>query len=420
MTSFIDERGKLIFPIKYNNFQAKESTISINKLHVFRGIHIESFEKLITCVQGTLLDIVINFNKDDEDYLVPKYYNLDGNTENNQILIPANHGHAFLTLSDNTIVLYHYDDIFDPIKTKSVNYRDPLLNVKLPIEAPIISQKDLYAPLYQDMDYYIFGHSGFIGSVIVENLLERNKNIFKTKLRLENVEQIERELDIFKPKHIVCSAGLTGNPNISWCETHKPETIETNITYQMTLVHLAHKKKIHLTLIGSGVIFKSDRFYGEDEPGNYDGNYYGKCRIVLENMVAQYDNVLYVRVNYPISCIPSERNLITKILKYKTIQKNLITLTFIDELIPYMIELAEEYDTGVCNLVNNGAICLTEIARIYSINKEHNYEESDAVDTSKSNSLLSIGKLNKFNVMNTTKAVENCIRKYVSNNNNIL
>jgi len=414
MSSFTDERGKLIFPIKNNNFQTKESTISINKQHVFRGIHVETFEKLITCVQGTLLDIVINFNKEDEDYLVPKYYHLDGNTENNQLLIPANHGHAFLTLSDNTIVLYHYGDIFDPLKTTCVNYKDPLLNVKLPIEAPIISQKDLYAPLYKEIDYYIFGHSGFIGSVIVKGLLSRNKNIFKTKLRLENVEQIERELDILKPNHIVCSAGLTGNPNISWCETHKTETIKTNITYQMTLVHLAHKKKIHLTLIGSGVIFKSDRFYGEEESGNYDGNYYGKCRIVLENMVAQYDNVLYVRVNYPISCRPSERNLITKILKYKTIQKNQITLTNIDELIPYLIDLAEEYDTGICNLVNNGAICLTEIARLYSIYEEHTFEVSDATDTSKSNSLLSIGKLNKYNVMSTTESVEQCIRKYVS------
>ena len=413
---FADERGKLMFPIKNNNFQAKESTISINKLHVFRGIHIETFEKLITCVQGTLLDIVINFNKEDEDFLVPKYYHLDGNTENNQILVPANHGHAFLTLSENTIVLYHYGDIFDPAKTKSVNYRDPLLNMKLPIDTPpIISEKDLYAPLYQAIDYYIFGHSGFIGSVIVRDLLEKKKHIFKTKLRLENVEQIERELDIFKPKHIVCSAGLTGNPNISWCETHKTETIETNITYQMTLVHLAHKKKIHLTLIGSGVIFKNDRFYGEDESGNYDGNYYGKCRIVLENMVAQYDNVLYARVNYPISCIPSERNLITKILKYKTIQKNLITLTYIDELIPYMIEMAEEYDTGICNLVNNGSICLTEVVRIYSSYKDHPYEVSSAADTTKSNSLLSIGKLNRYNVMNTKEAVADCIRKYVLN-----
>jgi hypothetical protein len=80
-----------------------------------------------------------------------------------------------------------------------------------------------------------------------------------------------------------------------------------------------------------------------------------------------------------------------------------------------MIEMAEEYDTGICNLVNNGSICLTEVVSIYSSYRDHPYEVSAAMDTTKSNSLLSIGKLNRYNVMNTKEAVADCIRKYVLN-----
>ena len=53
-SSFVDKRGKLLFPIKNNgiNHGFNECTISINKKNVFRGIHINQFDKLVTCVSG--------------------------------------------------------------------------------------------------------------------------------------------------------------------------------------------------------------------------------------------------------------------------------------------------------------------------------------------------------------------------------
>ena len=56
---FVDNRGTLYFPIKHN-YNFKQSTVSCNKKNVFRGIHINTFDKLVTCIQGKILDIVIN------------------------------------------------------------------------------------------------------------------------------------------------------------------------------------------------------------------------------------------------------------------------------------------------------------------------------------------------------------------------
>lgn len=419
-----DQRGKLFFPVKSNNFSVKETMVSINNLHVFRGVHIEQYSKLVTCIQGKILDIIINFNKNEEDYLIPKYYILDANT--NQLLVKPNYGHAFLSLEDNSIVLYHYDGIYDPSTSQTINWKCKLLNIKLPIEdPPIISPKDENAPhILPDeqqnenaLDYYVFGGNGFIGSVIMETLYSKNKTVFKTNLRLENVSEIEKELAYYKPKYVICSAGLTGVPNIEWCETNKTETIETNITYQMTLAQICRKLNIHLTIIGSGVIFKNDRFYTEEEEGNYNGNFYGKCRIILENMVKQYNNALYVRINYPISSKESTKNLITKLLSYKSIHQNKITLTYIDELIPYLIDMIEEGETGICNLINDGAINIANIMQIYSQKTKHSYETMEAsYDEKKSCSLLSIGKLKKYNVKNVSDAVDECITKYIAKN----
>ena len=33
----------------------------------------------------------------------------------------------------------------------------------------------------------------------------------------------------YKPTHVLNSAGVTGRPNVDWCEDHKQETIRANV-----------------------------------------------------------------------------------------------------------------------------------------------------------------------------------------------
>ena len=393
---FSDNRGKLYFPIKNNNFISKECTVSVNNINVFRGIHIEQFNKLVTCIEGKILDIVINFNESDEDYLIPKYYTLDANTINNQIFVKSNHGHGFLSLTQPSIIIYNFDDIFDNNKTKTINYLDPCLNIKLPINNVIISEKDLTAKFIKPIDYIIFGGNGFIGQTIINHLKITNKSYIKSSIRLEDTHNIEKELDLYKPKFVINSAGITGVPNISWCETNKIQTIETNIIYQLTLAKLCNDRSIHLTVIGSGAIFKGDRYYTENDEGNFNDNFYSKCRNYLENIIKNYNNVFYIRINYPIGSIQSPKNLITKLLNYKKIENKNLSISYIDELIPYMVDMIENKETGICNLVNKGTINLVDIINKYNIisNIKHEFEIiNNTSNTNKSESLLLIGKL---------------------------
>jgi dTDP-4-dehydrorhamnose 3,5-epimerase-like enzyme len=128
---FSDNRGKLIFPIKNSQFVPKECTISINKKNVFRGIHINDFEKLITCIQGSILDIVIDIENNEV-----KYYKL---YPGDQILIPKNFGHSFLSLEENSILIYHFSGIFNNNNTKFIHYSK--FNLNLPTDI-VISEKD--------------------------------------------------------------------------------------------------------------------------------------------------------------------------------------------------------------------------------------------------------------------------------------
>jgi 3,5-epimerase/4-reductase len=422
-TIFSDNRGTRFFPIKNNSFVAKECTVSINKINVFCGIHSEVFEKLVTCVSGRVLDITVNLNKGEPNYLIPVYTELTP-LNNNQVHVKSNHGHGFLSLEENSVIVYHFSDIYDQSKTVFINYKDPSLNISLPVNdyEIIISEKDasskfvIEEQIITSPEFLVFGGNGFIGSIIIDELTRLNKSFYKSNARLEDVGKIENELNTIRPKYVINSAGITGVPNISWCETNKERTIETNVTYQLSLAKLCNERNIHLTVISSGVIFKNDKYYSEEEEGNYNGNFYGLCRIYLENLMKQYKNVLHVRINYPISSNVSSKNLITKLLGFKKIENNTITITYLDELIPVLIDMIQDEtnNKGVCNLVNKGDISLIDILQIYTTYKEHSYEITNSQSNNKSSSLLSIGKLTKYNVSDIKHAVDDCIKKYIS------
>jgi dTDP-4-dehydrorhamnose 3,5-epimerase-like enzyme/dTDP-4-dehydrorhamnose reductase len=415
--SFIDKRGKLLFPIKNNNFNFNECSVSINHKNVFRGIHINQFDKLVTCVSGKILDIIINFNKDEEDYLIPKYYNLDPNTELFEVLVKKNHGHAFLSLDDNSIIVYHFNGHFVDNDTKSIHYLDPFINLVLPIKNPIISDKDNIKNFVKTIDYVVLGSTGFLGSNMIKYLKLENKNYITTNLRLQNTEEISNFLDIYQPKYVINCAGLTGTPNIYWCDDHKIETIETNITYQLTLAKICFDKNIHLTIFGSGGIFNNDRFYNETDEGNFKNNFYSESRIYLENIIKNYTNVLYLRINYPISSDKSNKNLLTKLLTYKNIESVELSITYIDNLYPILIKMIETNENGICNFINPGSIKLADILNIYNNFKDHQFNIIEPLNNNRSIPLLECNKLNKYNPMFIRDAIKLCCTEYISKNN---
>src|SRR5207253_4497073 len=135
----------------------------------------------------------------------------------------------------------------------------------------------------QNSYYIIFVTTRFLGSNIIRYL--HDKKYIVCNLRLQQVQEIESFLQLHHPKYVINCAGITGSPNIFWCDTHQTETIENNITYQLTLAGLCKKYGIHLTVFGSGGIFDSNGTYTEKDEGNFKDNFYGVCRINLENII---------------------------------------------------------------------------------------------------------------------------------------
>jgi dTDP-4-dehydrorhamnose 3,5-epimerase-like enzyme/dTDP-4-dehydrorhamnose reductase len=409
--SFSDNRGKLIFPFKDNKClgEIMQCTVSKNKKNVFRGFHKNNFDKLVTCIQGRILDIILNLDENAEDYLKPKYYNLDSNTKQNQILVPRNYAHGFLALNDNTIVLYHFNGKFSNDETTHIHYLDPLININLPINNPIISEKDNIKNFIKPVDYIIIGRTGYLGNHIFSILKKQNKNVIAITTRLQEIERIKEQLLLYKPKYVINAAGLTGSPNIDWCDDNKEKTIETNITYQLTLCHICKELNIHLTIFGSGGIFKNNKIYTENDRGDYFDKFYSEARIYLENICKNYNNILYLRINYPISSCNNKKNLLIKLSKYTSIANSNLSITCVDSLFPLLSEIIENKEIGIFNFVNPGVANLVQIKKMYNKSKKITDKFNIIEDNDKSCPILDTTRIEKYNVVDIQNATKKII-----------
>ena len=79
-----------------------------------------------------------------------------------------------------------------------------------------------------------------------EQLLKYIPNSVGSTTKLHDIES---ELKFMKPKNVISAAGISGKPTVDWCETHKDETIHTNLTQQLHLIQVCKNMGIHLTIL---------------------------------------------------------------------------------------------------------------------------------------------------------------------------
>jgi dTDP-4-dehydrorhamnose reductase len=216
-------------------------------------------------------------------------------------------------------------------------------------------------------------------------------------------------LDEIKPTHVFNAAGVTGRPNIDWCETHKPDTIRTNVIGTLNLADLCLERNIHCTVYATGCIFAYDEqhpegsgigFTEEDAP-NFDGSFYSQTKGYMEPMLKEYPNCLILRVRMPISDDLIHRSFVTKILKYERVVNIPNSMTILTEMLPASLAMAKTGLTGVYNFTNPGVISHNEVLDLYTkiIDPTYTYnnftleEQSKILAAARSNNELDTTKL---------------------------
>lgn len=142
----IDLRGKFVKMKNTNNFQSKQVCFSFNKMKgTIRGLHYQkkpfSETKIVSCIQGSVFEVIVNCNKNSKDYLNYETLILDSN-KNNSLYIGKDYAHGFQTLEKNTILMYNIDTDYKKSLQSGFLFNDPYLNIKWPLPIKKISTRD--------------------------------------------------------------------------------------------------------------------------------------------------------------------------------------------------------------------------------------------------------------------------------------
>lgn len=161
---FNDERG--FFMESFNqqtftqvtglNVQFVQDNISQSTYGVIRGLHAQrgahAQAKLVTVLQGEVLDVVVDLRKDSLTYRnVVTAVLTDKNKH--QLFAPRGCFHGFAVLSDTVTFFYKCDNFYNKDADYGIYYDDKNLGIdwQIPIEKRILSIKDSNLPMLADL-----------------------------------------------------------------------------------------------------------------------------------------------------------------------------------------------------------------------------------------------------------------------------
>ncbi len=156
---FQDNRGSFrewflrgeFYSISGIDFKVAQSNTSKSLKNVMRGIHYSVAKrgqaKWVTCISGSILDVVVDLRQDSDtfgNWILTKLESDFGDC----LYVPDGFGHGFLSLEDNSSVVYNLTSKYQPELEFAINLFDETLKINWPECKAIISQRDQEAPSF--------------------------------------------------------------------------------------------------------------------------------------------------------------------------------------------------------------------------------------------------------------------------------
>lgn len=128
------------------SFQTIQSNLSTNlKSGTWRGLHTQvsssAETKVVTCIQGSVLDFFVDMRRNSPNYLKLGSCSLNA-LVGEYVVIPKGFAHGYLTLEDNSSIVYFVDTPYSIKDEIGFNIFDPAFNFPFKDKIVSISDKD--------------------------------------------------------------------------------------------------------------------------------------------------------------------------------------------------------------------------------------------------------------------------------------
>lgn len=155
-----DERGTFVKTFHAEHFAAlglpiewREEYYSISRKGVIRGMHFQTpphdHEKLVYCMQGQVLDVVVDLRKGSTTHGRHIAVELDAACGQG-LMIPKGMAHGFLALTEDVLMAYKVTSVYAPENDAGIRWDS--FGLDWGIDQPIVSARDRGHPAFADFD----------------------------------------------------------------------------------------------------------------------------------------------------------------------------------------------------------------------------------------------------------------------------
>lgn len=153
---FFESFNKINFSEIGIDFQIKQINESLSlKKGTLRGLHYQNHpkaqSKLIKCIKGKVLDVIVDLRPHSISYLKWESFILSENNHK-QVFVPDGFAHGFITLKNNSKVIYAVDEFYSKEHDRVIAYNDESFKIEWVLTEFILSDKDNTAPNYKESD----------------------------------------------------------------------------------------------------------------------------------------------------------------------------------------------------------------------------------------------------------------------------
>lgn len=158
-----DSRGYFARSFCQNEFKAHglrpviaQGSIAYNRRKgTIRGMHFQfppaAETKLVSCVRGAILDIIVDLRPESPTYL--QHVAVELNEDNQRTLyVPERFAHGYQALTDDTCTTYSIGEFYTPNCEGGLMYNDPRLGLAWPLPVSVISERDQKFGLLADIE----------------------------------------------------------------------------------------------------------------------------------------------------------------------------------------------------------------------------------------------------------------------------
>lgn len=158
---FGDDRGFFLenyHEDRYFDAGIKERFVQDNRSrsskNVLRGLHFQKTKpqgKLVTVTDGEVFDVAVDLRPDSKTFGQYEAVILTGENKL-QFYVPPGFAHGFCVLSTSADFQYKCTDYYDPNDESGLLWNDPAINIKWPVINPLLSEKDKFQPLLNEIE----------------------------------------------------------------------------------------------------------------------------------------------------------------------------------------------------------------------------------------------------------------------------